>query len=352
MYGRIIRVEARYEPDADPFFWTDELRVKVLHRSSIGADAISTTKVTIYNLAHTTIKALTKTQKDTNEAGNSLEKTYIRVYAGYEDELTEDGELPLIVEGFVQSATAYRDLPENLTELYVLPLAAAALSEPFETINATAGWTLEDAIMAVLDGTGIQPDYFISDADRNQPVQITLAPTEGGRRAALDELGEAYYFRFVTTATGLRILPLLDDSIAGQEEYERLVGDASTGQTEAIPIHPVMVRGTPILGKLTIELTVNLDQRLQVGSLLDLSEVIAPSSGDTGRSVPIASTSGIGDVQYYSDNVYKYAVMQHYMIYTLVIEADNFARKGGWGASVLGSVPAAGQMGEIEFIGG
>lgn len=351
MYFRKIRIEARYGSDNNwdeyPFFVTDELRVHV-EMDMTFAQQISQASVAIYNLSLENAKALTRSDIEVASRGDAststvVQRVLLRVYAGYRDEEALSGQgLPLLLEGVVMNGSFRRALPHNITELYVLPLAARYFRQTFTPVPIREPMSKRDFVEAVLYRAGYSkgsvkfegPEDFLSDPiDRGR----TMDPGKDVYKY-MESLSREFAFWFTLRPSGVGIYPLQDDSEAGHTEWNYLQEGG-----EPYVVSPLLVREAPSVGMATITLPLVFDAKIFPGWVLDVRPLIGNQGDVSLPSAGIAGYSSVGRPLFYDDGVSKYAVMPKYMAFRVVHKIDNYQDQ--WTTTVIGTVPVKGGKG-------
>lgn len=355
MYFRKIRLEARHGSgdnwDEYPFFQTDELRIHVEMDMSF-AQQLAQASVAIYNLSVENAKALTSGDTEVASAGNAAvatkrKKVLIRIFAGYRDEeLQSDTGLPLLLEGVVMNGSFRRALPHNVTQLYVLPLAAQFLRQTFTPVPVRGTMSARDLVESVLYRAGYAqnaihfegPEDFLSEA---VDAGRTIDPGKDVYRY-LHELGNEFAFTFALRPSGVGVYPLLDDSEAGHADWNHL-----QARGEPYKVSPLLLKGAPSVGLCSITLPLVFDARIFPGWVIDVQSL----QGDRGDvSLPaggVADYSAVGNPLFYTDDVAKYAVLSKYMALRVVHQIDNYQDQ--WVTTVIGTVPTKGDTGKGEI---
>ncbi|UOT58046.1 baseplate hub [Aeromonas phage ZPAH14] len=346
MYGRIIRLEARRGLTEDPFFVTDELRVHCEIEISLAAQ-LAQASVAIYNLSEENSKALTSGDHEVGSADDATalrraNKVYIRLYAGYKDEMLANGGLPLLLEGIVMNATSRRQLPNHITQLYVLPLSSSYLRQPFTPFSVPRGTPLKFVLERMCWEAGFENiTYDLTDEILNQDMGGAALEPDPDLYGTLRKLGEAYAFSFSQRASGIGFYPKLDDSAASSNEFNHLQQNG-----EIYNVKPFLLRGAPTAGVQTLSLTMVLDGKVFPGWVIDVQD-ISGSRGDLALpSGGLTDFTSIGKPLYYTDDVAKYAVLPRYMLRKVIHKLDNY--QDVWETSVVGTVPTVGDFGKGE----
>lgn len=349
MFGRIIRLEARRELTGDPFFVTDKLRIHCEMEMSL-AQQLAQASVEIYNLSEENSKALTSGDYEIGSKGNaetlrSASKVFIRLYAGYQDELLSNGELPLLLEGVVMNASSRRALPNFITQLFVLPLASSFLRQPFTPFSVPRGTPLRDVLERMCWEAGFENIAF-------EMPEAILATDMGGAAfepdpdlyGTLRKLAKTYSFTFSQKASGIGFYPRLDDSAASHNEFNYLQANG-----EVYQVKPFLLRGAPIVGVSTISFSMVMDAKIFPGWVIDVQD-ISGTRGDLALpSGGLPEYSSIGAPLYYTDDVAKYAVLPRYMLKKVIHKIDT--HHDMWETAVVGTVPTVGDFGKWEQYG-
>jgi hypothetical protein len=148
-------------------------------------------------------------------------------------------------------------------------------------------------------------------------------------------------------AGGVGIFPKLDSTPAGISDYNYMVKDTD-GKFKAKSIIPQLVRGTPAIGLMTLDLDLNLDGSIFPGYLIDISNIYGNSNPEDGTA--IVSIGNTGDILYYDTSVIKYGVLTKYMISAVMHVGDNYGEE--WITRIQGIVPTTGSLGDEEKGGG
>ena len=349
MFGRIVRLEARREPTGDPFFVTDKLRIHCEMEMSL-AQQLAQASVTIYNLSEENSKALTSGDHEVGSEGKAeklrrASKVYIRVYAGYQDELLANGELPLMLEGIVMNAYSRRALPHHLTHLYVLPLASSFLRQPFTPFSVPRGTPLRQVLERMTWEAGFENVTFdLPDNIQNQDLGGEALEPDPDLYGTLHKLSRAYSFSFAQRASGIGFYPRLDDSAASHNEFNHLQANG-----EIYNVKPFLLKGAPTVGVATISFPMVLDGKVFPGWVIDVQD-ISGSRGDLALpSGGLTDYSALGDLLFQTDDVAKYAVLPRYMLKKVVHKFDTHVDL--WETSVVGTVPTVGDFGKWEQYG-
>lgn len=346
MFKRMIRLEARRELDGDPFFTTDELRIHCEMEMSL-AQQLAQASVTIYNLSPENSKALRFGDHEEGSRGDATglrraSKVFIRLYAGYRDELLANGDLPLILEGIVMNATSRRALPHHLTQLFVLPLSSSFLRQPFTPFSVPDGTTLYHVLERMCIEAGFENrTYDIPDEILQQDLGGAALEPDPDLYGTLRKLARAYNFSFSQRASGIGFYPRIDDSAAAHNEFNHLMENG-----EVYNVKPFLLRGAPISGVQTLSLTMVLDGKIFPGWVIDVQD-ISGSRGDlTLPAGGLVDYTSIGKPLYYTDDVAKYAVLPRYMVRKVIHKFDQYIDL--WETSVVGTVPTVGDFGKGE----
>lgn len=356
MYKRKIRVEARTSQDGEPFFVTEELRVTFEMDTTL-AQGLAKAKVVIYNLSLETEMKLLANEVRIGYGGDELtpqtrssRRVYIRVYAGYEDELGVGGTLPIVIDGYVMNGTSQRLLPEQLTHLYILPLSSETLQNSFTSFNTSiagdpdSAMKLEDVIRKMCTSAGYSPsglsfETLPRDIREERLRGHTIEPGPNGLMDALNDLAEVYFFVVSPRAGGLGFYPRLDDSDQAVSEYNSL--RKMGGVFKPFPINPVRLKGPIVAGVLKIEIPHVLDATLFPGMVVDIAAAGAFGSGDQdggiGSNSLISVQAGDGSIMFYTNDPLKYGILQDYMIQRVLHRGDNYGQS--WDSTLVCSVP-------------
>lgn len=349
MYGRLIRLEARRGLTEDPFFRTEELRVHCEIEMSL-AHQLAQASVSIYNLSPENSKALTSGDHENGSSGDATglrraNKVFVRIYAGYQDELLANGDLPLILEGIVMNASSRRALPNHITQLYVLPLSSSFLRQPFTPFSVPRGTALKFVLERMCWEAGFENvTYDLPDNILNQDMGGAALEPDPDLYGTLRKLAAAYNFTFSQRASGIGFYPRLDDSAAASNEFNHLQANG-----EVYNVKPFLLRGAPTAGVQTLSLTMVLDGKIFPGWVVDVQD-IAGSRGDlTLPSGGLTDFTSVGKSLYYTDDVAKYAVLPRYMVRKVIHKLDNY--QDLWETSIVGTVPTVGDFGKGEQLG-
>lgn len=351
MFGRLIRVEARHELDGEPFFVTEELRVHV--EVDVGlAQQIAQASVTIYNLSLENARELIAGDYEAGSVGNGTQRrkakrVFLRVFAGYKDERMQNGDLPLVIEGVVMNASSRRALPEYVTQLFVVPLAARFLRQTFPAYSPAGAETLERTLQELMKRAGYLPTELTFDMPEELLSQNTRGLTFEPKPdvySLLNRMGKSFSFTYATRAEGVGFYPKIDDTGAAHSEFNYL---QSNGQ--AYEITPVIMKGTPMVGIATITVPIVFDARIFPGWVID-TQLIQGTRGDVSLpSEGLAEYSGLGASLYYVDDIAKYTVLPKYMVLRVVHKIDNYQDQ--WDTTVIGTVPSTGDQARGETRG-
>lgn len=362
MYKRIVRFEARRNPTDEPFLVIKDLRFTF--NTDVGlAQGLGKTRISIYNLGHDTIKALTAGDyepastgtgtavKKEDERINPKNKVWVKFFVGYAD-IHTDKDMPLLVDGFVMNATSYRKRPENITHLYILPVASGFMKQnfkPFHTYGKTFAMPLHEVLTKVCVDTGFEPSSIeirLSEAAANQPVREYVEPNEKtGLLGALFQLADTYKFTFSQRLGGIGFYPKVDDSKAGNSEFNTYVKE--DGKYAPFLVRPELLRGSPVIGVGTIEIPHVLDVSIHPGYVLDTQAIVGKQPSDTSLpSGGLSTVDNIGDSIYYSDDVARYAVLEKYMALRIVHKGDTHGEE--WSTTIVGHVPTIGDTANEE----
>lgn len=346
MFGRIMRLEARRELTADPFFVTDKLRINCEIEMSL-AQQLAQASITIYNLSEENSKALTSgdhevASKDNAESLRVASKVFIRLYAGYQDEMLANGELPLVIEGIVMNAYARRAVPHHLTHLFVLPLASSFLRQPFTPFSVPRGTPLRFVLERMTWEAGFEAVTFdLPDSILQQDMGGEALEPDPDLYGTLHKLGKAYSFTFSQRASGIGFYPRIDDSAQSHNEFNHLQANG-----EVYNVKPFLLKGAPTVGVATISFPMVLDAKVFPGWVIDVQD-ISGTRGDLALpSGGLPDYSALGDPLFYTDDVAKYAVLPRYMLKKVIHKMDTYVDL--WETLVVGTVPTAGDYGKWE----
>lgn len=353
MYNRVVRVSIGDSLD-DPFFVTEKLRVEFDQTVNF-ASSLTKTKVTIYNLSTERVKAISRANRQPQgENPGEATPVFIRLQAGYED---ESEEIPTIVEGVIISTTFKRALPENSLTLYIMPQVFKNLTRTFEPIapfkkpDRSDAITLRDGLSQMLTAVGVAHRIKLSQDELAVKMTSVIAPGKYGALSTLKEMAGIYKFQFITTRVGVEIVPMLDDTGVANKSITELIDQGSV-----VPVHPQRVRGTPVLGIATIELSLALDGSIEAGHVLDVINIIgAPIGASNENSRPlspggIVDRSGLKDLMFWNDGITKYSTSQYYYISNVRHQGDTHD-PATWTTTILGLIQVRGSSGEIEIFG-
>jgi len=346
MYKRVIRLEASNFSDKEPIFTTVEHRISFELEVGL-AQGLAMARVQIYNLAIDQIKALTRSDIESISSGDGknnrqLEKVRIKLFAGYEDELDDKGKPPLVIDGFVMNSASLKKLPENITFLYVIASGSNLLIQDFTTFSTpdskSTPMKVKDVILRLCvgdEGAGYEAANINFDS---APVAIMEKPViahtytngEKGLIKALDEVAEEFHFNWGTRANGIAIYPLLADSAKDSSEFNVLIAGKS------LKISPLKIRGTPLTGMATIQIPHNLDATLIPGLLIDVGDLKG-----------LIDYTHLGETVYFTDDIWKYAVFQYYMVKKIIHKGDTHG--SDWQSTISCMFPSSGKTSDNEI---
>lgn len=350
MYKRIWRLEARDSETDEIIFETSEHRITF--EQDVGlAQGLATATIVVYNLADNEQKTLTRadlqaTSIEDAKNNRSMRKVRVRLFTGYKDEVEIEGIEPqLIIEGFVMNATSVKKLPESLTYLYVIAFGSNLLINKFETFttpgyNAGEKMTLQDVLERLCSGAG----YLVESLDFNslpddmldqEIIARTFKNSPRGLFETLNELSEEYCFSWGVRAAGLGFYPQLKDSERDSTEFNYLQENG-----ERFVIDPVKVKGTPIAGMATLEIKHILDATLFPGTVIDVGEINGKSDNNSLGGEGIIDYSHLGQPVFYTDDVFRYAVFQYYMIHRVKHVGDTHGPD--WQTTIVCKIPSSG----------
>ncbi|UYD72125.1 hypothetical protein [Vibrio phage vB_VpaM_VPs20] len=354
MYKRVIRLEARREQNGTPFLTIEKLRITVSMDMNL-AQALSQAHVTVYNLSRENQRQLTTGDHQPSTTPNADKardpnKVYIRIYAGYEDEIDATGQYPLLIDGIVMNATSVRRRPESLTHLYLLPLSSSYLRQDFDEINAgiNDGYTLRKLLRDMCVSAGYNDDgleFRLPEEKLNQPWTGSIKSIgDQGLLGALNRLAKQYQFEYHHTAAGIGFYPRLNNTEAGISAFNVLQRDGTK-----FPIRVPLVRGTPIAGLASLEIPYTFDAKLYPGWVIDVGSIDG-TRGDTSQPAQgIVEWSAVGSPLFYVDDVAEWATMQIYMVLRVVHKIDNYGMD--WMTNIICTIPTAGDSGDGEIYG-
>ena len=256
----------------------------------------------------------------------------------------------MVINGFVINGTSQRLLPEQLTHLYIIPLASNFLQSTFTGFNTSeAGkpkeaMTVEQIITKMCIGAGYTKEELsfgaMPTAIRGKRLPgLPINPGTFGLIDTLYKLSEEEKFVFSQTAAGLGFYPRLEDSPQGISEFNRLVQIGGT--FKPIRMEPLHMRGPAMAGVLKIEIPHILDASLIPGTIIDLAPLGAGGTGENDGSLTSGSLITMADSEgntiYYTNDIIKMGVLQHYMIVRVIHRGDNYG--DDWDSRIIGGVP-------------
>ena len=345
MFGRVIRLEARRGPTEEPFFVTDELRVQVDMKMGI-TQQISQASVTIYNLSLENARALCDADLEPASTGDAKEvndqsAVYVRVFAGYKDEELSDGKPPLLLEGVVMNASSRRAVPNYITQLFIVPLAARFLRHS-KIYHNTVG---EETLRKVITDLSVKAGYLAEEIDICLTDDVANTKLRGRTfefnpdfYSVMNKLAAEFQFYYALRAKGIGIFPRLKDSKKDHDEFNYL---QKNGQ--GYRIVPEMLKGTPTVGVASISIPLVFDAAIFPGYVIDTSPVQGNKSGDVALpSEGLADYSSMGSTLFYTRDIAKYTIFSTYMVKDVLHQIDNYSNT--WVTVVVGTVPAAGDQ--------
>lgn len=334
MFGRVIRVEARHQPEEEPFFWCDELRVHCEVEMQMGADSIAQSHVVIYNLSKDNSSALRFSDLAVSTTGAAETDTeyngvYITVYAGYKDELLSNQLPPVIIQGKVMNSYAVRKLPNYETHLFIQPTIGATVRQTFDPVTVKDG-TLKDVLEQLCAANGITPSYHLPDSVLNTSVKGQVYGPDGDFGGTLARIGQEYNIQHTQSNNGIAFYSKVDDTEAGRAAF-----DALGKQGDLLTVDSLLLKGAPSIGICTAQIAVSLRPDIFPGWLMDL------------KNIPdLLTYDSIGAPLYYQTNIADYTVIPTYLVNMVIHKFDNFNEE--WVTILSGTAPSTGDIGEME----
>lgn len=329
MFKRTIRVEASYEKDGTPFFYCDNLRVHCEMEEVLGAGELAQSHLTIYNLSRESSNALRYSDLSVATTGDaSTDKPYagiwIKVYAGYEDELMSDGNPTLILDGRVMNSYAIRRRPNFETHLFIQAAAGEKLRATFDPVTIKDG-TVKDAIDGIAAANGLTVQYFVDEATLAETkVQGQVFGPETDFAGAIQQLTKEHQLNFIVRSTGLSIYPNITDNQKSRSAFNHLT---ETGT--AYIVDALLLKGFPHIGIMSVEMTLTLRPELFPGWIVDLTKI-----------PELAVFDNIGQPLYLQTDVASVSVIPQYLVWKVIHKFDNY--EDVWETTLVGTAPGAG----------
>jgi hypothetical protein len=354
MYKRVIQVEARRSLTEEPFLTISDLKITVSMDMSL-AQALSQAHVTIYNLSGKNQRQLITGDHQSSTDRNAAKvrepnKVFIRIFAGYEDEIDATGKYPLLIDGIVMNATAVRARPNSLTHLYILPVSSSFLRQDFKEINAgiNDGYTLRKVLTEMCTSAGYTEgglEFKLSAEKLNQRWTGSIKSMgDDSLLGALNKLATQYQFDYHHTAAGIGFYPRINNTDSGITAFNVLQDDGNR-----FDIQVPLVRGTPVAGLASLEIPYTFSPTIYPGWVVDVGSIDG-TRGDTSQPAQgITEWTAVGNPLFYVDDVAEWASMQVYMVLRVVHRIDNYGPD--WLSTLICTIPTAGDSGDAEVYG-
>ena len=296
-------------------------------------------RVDIYNLDVDTVMGL---------MSGTVQEQEVQVFlrAGYEDE-REEGELPTVLVGVVMNVFSRRLLPNYITTLYCVPLAAASVSKKQEQTVVIPRNTTVDGAFTILKNKFklTQHQYFgVPDATKN--IKLSGMDLAGPIRTMYAKVARAASCHVKFTSSEVRIISRLRS--ADTISY-------ITSQRGARTLDIQRVKGVPSTGMGTIDVPYVMDASIEPGMVMD---VTALQSQDASRktsgvdagflaySVDGTINPGTGNALFRDEDVFRWAVKPEYQIFAVVHEGSTHIDV--WDSTINGIVYNPGTNGANE----
>ena len=257
-FGQSVRLEIQNSDKS--VFKTDGLRVDFEIRIVAGYNRA---KFTIYNLNEETVRVI-------SEEG-SLVKMFVRLHDQTEQELG--------YKFLVNNAVNYKKVPNAVTELYCISHIRKNFTSRFVNVRVTdttlKGY-LKQLEREVNKTNGVNVNFvfrhFPRSVENYRPLR-SLSSWTGDVLTALEKLGRAYSFT-VNEGEGNDIILLF---LPTKENQHLSTQNSST----SYKLKTVNMRSTPQVGIVQLNIDSILDFNIKTGTILDTSELVTASAGDT-----------------------------------------------------------------------
>ena len=296
-------------------------------------------RVDIYNLDVDTVMGLMDGTVDEREV-----QVFLR--AGYEDE-REEGELPTVLIGVVMNVFSRRELPNYITTLYCVPLAASSVSKKQEQTVVIPRDTTVDGAFTILKEKFTLPlqQYFgVPEATKN--IKLSGLDLAGPIRTMYAKVAKAANCYIKFTSDEIRVISKLRSA-------DTVAFITSQQGTRTLDIQ--RVKGVPSTGMGTIDVPYVMDASIEPGMIMDVTALQSQDAkrkasgvdeGFLAYSVDGTINPGTGNALFRDEDVFRWAVKPQYQIFAVVHEGSTHIDV--WTSTINGIVYKPGTNGANE----